>query len=110
MVTVPIDIILLIFLICLSFIAGMAFQKMTTKRPERKVETPVNTYKDPGPLPGEPPNMWVGTPGEKGQYLIMLPIERDDDDASGEGGLNRCFGFDTREEAVAAKLKGSHPY
>lgn len=90
----------------LVFIFGYAFGAINGNRNGKgKVEQKKKEYKDPGKLPNEPDNMWVGEPGENGEYCIMLPMERDDDDYSGAGGLNKCFGYDTREDALEAYLK-----
>lgn len=88
----------------LVFVLGYGFASMVNEGKEKEVQKK-RDYKDPGKLPNEPDGMWVGTPGENGNYCIMLPVERDDEEYAGAGGLNRCFGYDTREEAVEDYLK-----
>jgi len=90
-------------LMFLVFIFGYAFGAINGND-KGKVAQKKREYKDPGKLPHEPDNMWIGEPGKNGKYCIMLPIERDDDDYSGAGGLNKCFGYDTREDALEAYL------
>lgn len=76
---------------------------ISMSKDEAHTDLVIDTYIDPGPLPDEDPKIWVGKPG-KGNYCIMIPIERDDESYAGAGGLSQCTCFSTREEAVAASL------